>query len=653
MKNNRFIEKFDRYASWRQEIARALGAYQRWLVDAHLADTQIEQRMTQLLNQLREDKLNVAFVAEFSRGKSELINAIFFSGYGQRLLPSGVGRTTMCPTELRYDADKPISLSLLSIETNARHLSISDYRRMPQAWTVIEFDANSRESMVDAFNEVNRVRRVTAAQAEALGLYDPTQDAESMHLDDAGMMEIPCWRYAVINFPHPMLKQGLVILDTPGLNAIGAEPELTMSMLPNAHAVLFVLGADTGVTKSEIEVWRRYISGQRWKLKGRMAVLNKIDGLWDALKSEDEIEAELHKQLKSTADLLGLSVEQIIPTSAQKGLLAKVNGDQGLLQKSRLLQLERTLSDTLIPAKQEIIRENIRLEVDDLMLITRNVLQTRLNGVFEQTSELRALQGKNQNVVAQMMEKVKLDKASFEADLRHYHAMRSVLVNTSNQLFHDLGMAGIKAKVRETRDAMIKAAFTKTLRRAMDNFFVELKSRMQAAEVHVLEINSMMQATYTQFASAHAVFNATLPAFTTAPYLETLHKLETIYQEEFDTPLNMIAHEKLALTNKFFETLACHVVMAYETANRDAECWLKTLVAPMESQLREHHLQLKRRIESIRRIYQTSDTIEARMTDLTSLENVLRGQLEALASLHETTLAALSSVQVAVAVEAA
>jgi predicted GTPase len=63
----------------------------------------------------------------------------------------------------------------------------------------------------------------------------------------------------MINFPHPLLKQGLVILDTPGLNAIGAEPELTLSLLPNAHAVLFILAADTGVTQSDLAIWREHI----------------------------------------------------------------------------------------------------------------------------------------------------------------------------------------------------------------------------------------------------------------------------------------------------------------------------------------------------------------------------------------------------------
>lgn len=52
---------------------------------------------------------------------------------------------------------------------------------------------------------------------------------------DDGTVEIPRWRHAIINFPHPLLQQGLVILDTPGLNAVGTEPEplylISMSLL--------------------------------------------------------------------------------------------------------------------------------------------------------------------------------------------------------------------------------------------------------------------------------------------------------------------------------------------------------------------------------------------------------------------------------------
>jgi hypothetical protein len=94
-----------------------------------------------------------------------------------------------------------------------------------------------------------------------------TREPVSRRRED-GRVEIPRWRHAVINFPHPLLQQGLVILDTPGLNAIGTEPELTLSLLPNAHAVLFILAADTGVTQSDLTVWREHIGNGRWPQQG-------------------------------------------------------------------------------------------------------------------------------------------------------------------------------------------------------------------------------------------------------------------------------------------------------------------------------------------------------------------------------------------------
>ena len=112
---------------------------------------------------------------------------------------------------------------------------------------------------------------------------------------------IPAWRHALINYPHPLLTSGLVILDTPGLNALGTEPELTMSMIPNAHAVLFLLALDTGVTRSDLEVWRKHVQP---RVARRLAVLNKIDLLWDDIKTDEEIADSIARQREETARLL-------------------------------------------------------------------------------------------------------------------------------------------------------------------------------------------------------------------------------------------------------------------------------------------------------------------------------------------------------------
>ncbi|MGQ0442805.1 MAG: dynamin family protein, partial [Methylophilaceae bacterium] len=512
MADTNLADQFAAYSEWRKALVDSICDYRSWLNEQELNDAQIDQRITNLLERLREDKLNVAFVAEFSRGKSELINAIFFAGYGQRLLPSSAGRTTMCPTELLYDPAKPSALQLLPIETRALDATTTEYKRYPDEWTVVEFNVDSSDSMVNAFKEVSRTKRVKLEEAEKFGLFDPNSSDDAMSVNKDGTIDIPCWRYAIINFPHPLLEQGLVILDTPGLNAIGTEPELTLNMLPNAHAVLFILAADTGVTKSEIDVWRQYISGTRWKQKGRMAVLNKIDGLWDELKTEKEVLKEIAKQVKTTGELLGLESSHIFPTSAQKGLLAKVNNDDALLEQSRLPLLEKALSDELIPSKKEIVRDNTKNEIDDLIGNSNMILESRVSGVVEQLEELRGLRGKNEDVVEHMMNKVKVDKENFEKGLQRFQALRSVFSQQTNKLFTLLGMEALKMKVHTTRETMLSASFTKTIREAMDGFFDELKDRLVSSDAQIDEIKKMMDVMYDKFSKEHGLRKSEPPA---------------------------------------------------------------------------------------------------------------------------------------------
>ncbi|MDI1361981.1 dynamin family protein [Methylotenera sp.] len=626
--NGKLANQFAAYTEWRKALVDTISDYRSWLNEQELNDGQVDQRIQHLLDRLREDKLNVAFVAEFSRGKSELINAIFFAGYGTRLLPSSAGRTTMCPTELLYDKTKPSSIMLLPIETRLSDATTTEYKRYPEEWKTVTFDIESNESMVSAFKEVSNTKAVSVLEAEKYGLFDPNSADDALSVNKDGTIDVPSWRYAMINFPHPLLEQGLVILDTPGLNAIGTEPELTLNMLPNAHAVLFILAADTGVTKSEIDVWRQYISGTRWKQKGRLAVLNKIDGLWDELKDEEEIQKELTKQIKSSADLLGLETNQIFPISAQKGLLAKVNNDPELLEKSRILELERALSDELIPSKKEIVRDNTQNEIEDLIANSHLILDARISGINDQLLELRGLRGKNEDVVEHMMNKVKVDKENFEKGLQRFQALRSIFSQHTNRLFTLLGMEALKTHVHSTRETMQSASFTKTIRDAMDNFFSELKTRLVSSDAQIDEIKKMMDVMYEKFSKEHGLRKSDPPAFSTLRYQKELAKLERAYKEQFNTAFNMIANEKMTLTTKFFETLASRVIHVYEVANRDIENWLKAVISPMESQVREHQLQLRRRLESIKRIYKATDTLEDRILELEAIEKSIQAQLD-------------------------
>ena len=80
-----FNDQFDQHGAWRREFALRLKLLSEWLKDHELLDSAVEERLRRLELQMRSDKVMVAFVAEFSRGKSELINAIFFAGMMRRL----------------------------------------------------------------------------------------------------------------------------------------------------------------------------------------------------------------------------------------------------------------------------------------------------------------------------------------------------------------------------------------------------------------------------------------------------------------------------------------------------------------------------------------------------------------------------------------
>ena len=382
--------RFEAYGDWRRRLASRVSMLHRWLDEQDLADTQVEHKVQALLERLHEDKLVVAFVAEFSRGKSELINAIFFADFGQRLLPSSAGRTTMCPTELLHDASRPPSIRLLPIETRLKDATVAEYKNYPDEWVTLPLDLASAERMADALSRVSQVKRVPVALARRYGLTEDGDDIiKALAEGEEGTVDIPCWRHAVINFPHPLLQQGLVILDTPGLNAIGTEPELTLSLLPQAHAVLFILAADAGVTRTDLDVWSKHLAGDDATAKdSRIVILNKIDGLWDELKRPDAVEREIERQCQATAAMLEVPPAQVFPVSAQKALLAKVNGDDVLLARSRLPQLEDALSGRLIPAKRDIVGTAIKAEVRMLADSVLALLDARAAGLAEQLHEM-------------------------------------------------------------------------------------------------------------------------------------------------------------------------------------------------------------------------------------------------------------------------
>ncbi|NIA53491.1 GTPase [Massilia sp. TW-1] len=630
------MQDLQHYADWRAQVARALEQYRGWAQKAELLDGAADQRVARALARLRDDRLSVAFVAEFSRGKSELINAIFFADYGQRIVPSSPGRTTMCPTEFAWDASLAPCIRLLPIETRAERLATSDYRDAQDAWTVLPLDLSAPERMHESFLQVSLTRRVAPEEARRYGLYDPDDPDLAATLGADGLVEIPRWRHALINVPHPLLKQGLVILDTPGLNAIGTEPELTLNLIPNAHAVLFILAAETGVTKSDIDVWRTHINAG----PGRIVVLNKIDALWDELRRPQDNDAAIARQQHDAARLLGVADAQVFPVSAQKALVGKITGDLGLFEKSRMGALESALFHQLIPARQDILRRQLQ---DDLATLTNEhaaLLGARGRDLVEQLQELQSLRGKNQGVIAHMMRRVEIEKKEFDASLFKLQGTRAVFTTLSTELYSAIGMDVVQGHVDTVRTAMEAARFSTGMRAPVRTFFEQARATLDAASGKIAEIAAMMETMVRRFSTEHGLALAQPATLSLDRYRHEIDAIEAIYLKQFGTATLLITSRN-ALLERFFDSIASRVKFAFREANGDAEAWLKVVMAPLEAQIRQHRDQLRHRQASIQRILDATDTLEQKIAAFEAAQHDLEQVKARLAGLSGAVAAAL------------
>ena len=631
MATDRFTDQMQAYGRWRSDIVEAIKKYQAWLEGNKMSSAEVEIRIYELIEALKSDNLTIAFVAEFARGKTELINAVFFSEYDRRLLPSEAGRTTMCPTELFFDSEANQSyIRLLPIETRLDDMSIQEHKKEPINWTSIDLDTSSSEKMAEAFLEVIKTKRVPLPVAEKLGLSDYRET------ENDNMVDIPMWRHALISFPHPLLKEGLTILDTPGLNALGNEPELTINMLPNAQAVIFVLAADTGVTKSDLDMWSQNVQPLGGDAKhGRIVVLNKIDTLWDELKSDEAIKASITTQCNSAAKMLNIEINNVFPVSAQKGLLAKIRHDQELLDKSNILSLEAILAQDILPQKQKIVRESIVSEIGNMAEESRNLISSRLNDTNKQLQELEGLSGKNEDVIGHLMKKTREEQTIYHKSVESFQANKKSFTENHQQLMQTLSLTQLDNLMAKTRKEMTGAWTTNTLKGGMKEFFDIISSTITSASQQADKVNMLLQTIYRTFNKEHGLTDVKPKLFSMGKYKRDLERLNH-EAEAYRSSAKMAATEQAFVVKKFFISMVSHARNTFFQAHQEVEAWGKAGMAPLVARIKEHRNQMEKRLESLRKINESRDTLQVRLAELEKNAEALNTQLADLNMLMET-----------------
>ena len=627
--NSRFETEIARYNEWREGLTRAVHDYHDWLERTNQLDVQQSIRFYDLLETLNRGRLMLAFLAEFSRGKSELINALFFSSFKERLLPSDVGRTTMCPTELFHDPNEEPYLKLLSVETRYRDESISQLKNMPVEWSKIRLNVNSPKEMKQALSALADTKRVYALDARMMGLI-PMFDESGQGPSEDDIVEVPAWRYAMINYPHPLLTNGLSILDTPGLNSLGLEPELTLSTVPNAHAVLFLLAIDTGVTKSDLEIWDRYVKAG---LPAKIAVLNKIDVMWDELKTEPEIKAGMQRMMDTTCAQLGLPPEKVFALSAQKALVGRIKGDREMVERSGIEKLEAYLANEIVPIKRQLLAKAVTSEIGAMMVASHRSCTQKLEANQAQLKELATLSGKSRELTMKIWQKVSAEKEAYNDALTEYKVQRTAFNQKRNSLLDVFNPTKLDVLCSQSLQAINDSWTTPGLTRGMRELIRLLGDEFKAVNLAGDDILRLMEGVYNTF---HVRFKFDKMDFPPLDFEGPRNKLQIlIYEtEQFcKDPVNIVMTEKRFMVRRFWRMLVDSARKIFNEARADTERWLAAVPLPLETRIKDHKAQLQARLDSLAKINERGGVITEEVNKLQAQRKEIQAQVEMITAL--------------------
>jgi hypothetical protein len=603
---------------WRDGIASSLAGFRRWATVARAMDEQTAARLAYLERRLAGERLTIAFVGEYSRGKTELINALFFSDLGARLLPSGLGRTTLCPTEILWDPARPASLRLLPIETRASPQALREFVAQPEAWHEVPLDPSNPAAVAHALEAISETRVASDTEAANLGL--PVEEGEG-----AGV--VPRWRYAIVNFPHPMLESGLVILDTPGHNTMGVEPEVSVHRVPDAAAIVFMLGADTGVTRSDRELWSELIEPVQGLEQGCFVVLNKIDGLRDGFKSETHVLADIDKQVRSTAEALHVMPTRVFALSARQGLVARIQADRDALIRSRIYRLEQALAQQMVHQRRSDHAATVRAETRAAFAESRALIESRLAFGRDQLHELLAIQGRNQRLVESLARKASSERTRLEHARAVLVGARTVHNRQADQLAALLDPNAARESAIAARREVLDARFSSGIGEALDRFFRENRTRIREAVVLIDEARVMMATVARKFSEEYAIGDVEVAEFGTDRFFVELDRLEARCALDFKGTASLLTRRRSTLGALFFDTIALKAVHVFEIADREVRTWMSGFIRPLDARLTQFQELANGRIEGMGRIQNAETDLVTRLDELRALVREVQGQL--------------------------
>jgi len=294
-----------------RELLHAIHDRLRRIADRHEAGNVLAELGT-AERRLAETTFRLVVLGEYKRGKSTLINALL----GKPVLPMAVVPLTSIVTEVRYRDDPGITVEFLDGRTKEiRPAELAGFVTEPE---------NPRNS--------KQVRRAT------------------------------------VHDSSPLLKEGVAIVDTPGVGSVFQHnSEITYRFLEESDAVVMVLAADQPLSSEEHDLLKA-LTGVTKRI---LFAVNRVDVLTDGDAAES-----LRFIRETLAVMDQCPPDMVFPISARDALQARVQGSR---VPETFASFEAALYRVLIRRKGDILIERswtiTRAAADTLALRVRSERQ--------------------------------------------------------------------------------------------------------------------------------------------------------------------------------------------------------------------------------------------------------------------------------------
>ena len=304
---------------------------------AELGMSEVAKRIARDHDRIADRFFSIAVVGEFKRGKSTFINALL----GKEILPADIAPTSATINRVTYGVQPAVR---------------------------IRFRDHSEDRWIGIAELADYVTKLTS--------------------DSAAMARTV--EEATVYYPLPLCRQNVDILDTPGLADEAAMSQVTLSLIPEVDAAIFVILATAPFSQSESAFLEKLLI--EYSLRGVIFVVTALDRLRTQREREQVVESvrnRIRERIEQHAAarfgkgceaylsyLRRVGEPKVFGVSGQDALTGKLEGNPGLLEESRFPELEAYLERFLTEESGLLaVKTNLERTMGFTVVLRKKVVQ--------------------------------------------------------------------------------------------------------------------------------------------------------------------------------------------------------------------------------------------------------------------------------------